>query len=120
MLIKAKYGVSLIGIMKHTQLLSMACLSEVVPASEKPSYFGYFGAAIGVGFIIGPIIGGFLLELTDGFRWICTLTSLIFILNACMHFNHNLQYSITYINVTPPSQAVIIFVSFSSAVDVLA
>ena len=36
-----------------------AYVSDVTAPEERGSYFGKFGAAAGVGFIIGPVIGGF-------------------------------------------------------------
>jgi len=36
-----------------------AYVSDVTTPEERSSYFGKFGAAAGVGFIIGPVIGGF-------------------------------------------------------------
>lgn len=72
------------GAMKHSQLLSMAYLTDIVPPEEKPSYFGFYGAGIGMGFIIGPIISGFLAELPDGFSWMCTVCSAMFVFNALL------------------------------------
>lgn len=36
-----------------------AYVSDVTAPEERGSYFGKFGAAAGVGFIVGPVIGGF-------------------------------------------------------------
>lgn len=36
-----------------------AYISDVTTPEERSSYFGKFGAAAGVGFIVGPVIGGF-------------------------------------------------------------
>src|SRR6266581_9416555 len=37
-----------------------AYIADVTKPEERGRYFGMFGAMIGVGFIIGPVIGGFL------------------------------------------------------------
>jgi len=36
-----------------------AYVSDVTEPEERAKFFGYFGAAAGVGFIVGPVIGGF-------------------------------------------------------------
>jgi len=43
---------------------------------------GRFNAASGVGFILGPVVGGYLTELEDGFYKTSFICASIFILNA--------------------------------------
>jgi len=72
------------GLVKHTQLLSTACISDETSPEQTSTYFGYMGAGIGIGFIVGPLIGGFLAELPNGFSWMCTVASLLFLVNAVL------------------------------------
>lgn len=72
------------GAMKHSQLLAMAYISDIVPTEERPTYFGFYGAGIGIGFIIGPVLSGFIVELPNGFSWLCTVCSVLFVINAAL------------------------------------
>ena len=40
-----------------------SAVADVVPPENRAQHFGYIGAAFGIGFIIGPAIGGILAEL---------------------------------------------------------
>ncbi|KAL4694469.1 hypothetical protein H8957_002438 [Semnopithecus entellus] len=70
------------GIFKHTLSISRALLSDVVPEKERPLVIGHFNTASGVGFILGPVVGGYLTELEDGFYLTAFICFLVFILNA--------------------------------------
>lgn len=70
------------GIFKHTLSISRALLSDVVPEKERPLVIGHFNTASGVGFILGPMVGGYLTELEDGFYLTAFICFLVFILNA--------------------------------------
>nr|XP_002757507.2 major facilitator superfamily domain-containing protein 9 [Callithrix jacchus] len=70
------------GIFKHTLSISRALLSDLVPEKERPLVIGHFNTASGVGFILGPVIGGYLTELEDGFYLTAFICFLVFILNA--------------------------------------
>jgi DHA1 family tetracycline resistance protein-like MFS transporter len=50
------------GIGASTMSTCNAYIADVIPAEERAQYFGLMGAAFGMGFIIGPVIGGFLGE----------------------------------------------------------
>ncbi|XP_009183126.1 major facilitator superfamily domain-containing protein 9 isoform X3 [Papio anubis] len=71
-----------VGIFKHTLSISRALLSDVVPEKERPLVIGHFNTASGVGFILGPVVGGYLTELEDGFYLTAFICFLVFILNA--------------------------------------
>lgn len=45
----------------------LAYVGDVLAPEERGKYFGIFGAAGGVGFIIGPVVGGLLSNL--GYQW---------------------------------------------------
>lgn len=79
----------LAGIFKHTQTISRALLSDLVSEKERPLVMGKLNTASGVGFILGPIVGGYLTELDGGFYLTAFICSSVFILNAGkLTFNH--------------------------------
>jgi len=45
----------------------LAYIGDVIAPEERGKYFGLFGAAGGIGFIIGPVVGG--LVSTLGYQW---------------------------------------------------
>ncbi len=51
------------GITAATQSTAMAYIADVSLAEEKAANFGLFGAAFGIGFVLGPLAGGILGEL---------------------------------------------------------
>lgn len=74
----------LAGIFKHTLSISRALLSDLVAEKERPLVIGQFNAASSVGFILGPMVGGYLTELEDGFYLTAFICFSVFILNAGM------------------------------------
>ncbi|XP_041127645.1 major facilitator superfamily domain-containing protein 9-like [Polyodon spathula] len=70
------------GIFKHSLSICRALLSDLVSESERPLVMGHFNAASSVGFILGPVVGGYLTELKGGFYISSFVCSSIFILNA--------------------------------------
>ncbi|NXJ66602.1 MFSD9 protein, partial [Rostratula benghalensis] len=71
-----------VGIFKHTLSISKALLSDLVSERDRPLVMGRFNAASGVGFILGPVVGGYLAELEDGFYQTSFVCASIFLLNA--------------------------------------
>lgn len=55
-------GQALAGIFGGTYGPAQAALADITKASDRARIFGYVGAAFGVGFTIGPVIGGLLGE----------------------------------------------------------
>lgn len=72
----------LAGIFKHTLSISRAMLSDLVPEKERPLVIGQLNTASSVGFILGPMVGGYLSELDGGFCLTCFICFSVFILNA--------------------------------------
>ncbi|XP_004417229.1 PREDICTED: major facilitator superfamily domain-containing protein 9 [Odobenus rosmarus divergens] len=71
-----------VGIFKHTLSISRALLSDLVAEKERPLVIGQFNAASSVGFILGPMVGGYLTELDGGFYLTAFICFSVFILNA--------------------------------------
>ncbi len=57
----------------------LAYIGDVLAPEERGRYFGIFGAAGGVGFIIGPVVGGFVANL--GYQWPAYLVASLTALN---------------------------------------
>lgn len=50
------------GITAATQSTAAAYIADITPGENKAARFGLMGAAFGVGFVLGPVIGGLLAE----------------------------------------------------------
>ena len=50
------------GITAATQATAAAFIADISPPEKKAQNFGLIGAAFGIGFVLGPIIGGLLAE----------------------------------------------------------
>ncbi|XP_039696057.1 major facilitator superfamily domain-containing protein 9 isoform X2 [Pteropus medius] len=57
-------------------------LARIPVEKERPLVMGQFNTASSVGFILGPMVGGYLTELDDGFYITCFICFSVFILNA--------------------------------------
>ncbi|NXN90494.1 MFSD9 protein, partial [Bombycilla garrulus] len=71
-----------VGVFKHTLSISKALLSDLVSERDRPLVMGRFNAASGVGFILGPVVGGYLAELEGGFYQTSFICASIFLLNG--------------------------------------
>lgn len=50
------------GITSATQATALAYISDISKPEEKAARFGLVGAAFGIGFVLGPVLGGLLAE----------------------------------------------------------
>jgi len=53
-------GQAVAGVFGGTYGAAQAALADITPAEDRARVFGYVGAAFGIGFVIGPAIGGYL------------------------------------------------------------
>ncbi|KAM9347446.1 major facilitator superfamily domain-containing protein 9 [Symphorus nematophorus] len=71
-----------VGLFKHSLSICRALLSDLVSESERPLVMGHFNAASSVGFILGPVVGGYLTEHEGGFYTSSFTCAAIFLTNA--------------------------------------
>ena len=57
-------GRALSGVFSATFVVASAYIADVTPMEERARGFGWMGAAFGVGFVVGPAIGGLLGEVS--------------------------------------------------------
>ncbi|XP_044261833.1 major facilitator superfamily domain-containing protein 9-like [Tribolium madens] len=74
----------LLGVTKHTQSICKAIITDLVPPCDRASALGRSTALGSLGFIIGPTLGGHLIELNNGFFYVCSFTSVLFIVNVAL------------------------------------
>ncbi|XP_066497035.1 major facilitator superfamily domain-containing protein 9 [Hoplias malabaricus] len=98
-----------VGLFKHSLSICRALLSDLVTETERPLVMGYFNAASSVGFILGPVVGGYLTEHEGGFYLSSFVCASIFILNAglvwMLPWNETLSHSIDANSNTNSSKA---------------
>ncbi|KAL0963496.1 hypothetical protein UPYG_G00307190 [Umbra pygmaea] len=73
-----------VGLFKHSLSICRALLSDLVSEEERPLVMGHFNAASSVGFILGPVVGGYLTEHEGGFYTSSFTCAAIFLLNAAL------------------------------------
>ncbi|KAK4288299.1 hypothetical protein Pmani_038665 [Petrolisthes manimaculis] len=72
------------GTFKHSQTICRALLADVTTSEDRSRVFGTFNATSSMGFIVGPMLGGHLSELHNGFALVCNLGAAIFIINCVL------------------------------------
>jgi len=53
-------GRAIAGITSANMAVATAYITDITPAAERAKRFGYFHAMFGIGFIVGPVLGGLL------------------------------------------------------------
>ncbi|XP_061547859.1 major facilitator superfamily domain-containing protein 9 isoform X2 [Phycodurus eques] len=71
-----------VGLFKHSLSICRALLADLVSEAERPLVMGHFNAASSVGFILGPVVGGYLTEHEGGFYTSAFACAGIFLINA--------------------------------------
>lgn len=74
----------LLGCFKHTQSLCKSIIADEVPPFEQAGAYGKLAAISGVGFIIGPVIGGHIADHEHGFSFITILIMVCFWINIAV------------------------------------
>ncbi|XP_064077840.1 major facilitator superfamily domain-containing protein 9-like isoform X3 [Macrobrachium nipponense] len=74
------------GVFKHSQTLCRAVLADVTPPEDRSRVFGIFNATSSMGFIVGPMLGGHLSELKDGFSIVCNLGAVFFLVDFVIYW----------------------------------
>lgn len=69
------------GVFKHSQTMCRAVLVDVTGVQDRSHVFGTFNATSSMGFIVGPMLGGHLSELPNGFTVVCNLAAALFIVD---------------------------------------
>jgi len=73
--------------------LAMSIVGDVIPPSDRGRYQGYFGAVFGFASVIGPLIGGFLVD-EASWRWVFYVNLPIgavalVVINRVLKLDHN-------------------------------
>ncbi|XP_042175815.1 major facilitator superfamily domain-containing protein 9 [Oncorhynchus tshawytscha] len=71
-----------VGLFKHSLSICRALLSDLVSEVERPLVMGHFNVASSMGFILGPVVGGYLTEHDGGFYTASFTCAAIFLLNT--------------------------------------
>ncbi|XP_014029867.1 major facilitator superfamily domain-containing protein 9 [Salmo salar] len=71
-----------VGLFKHSLSICRALLSDLVSEVERPLVMGHFNVASSMGFILGPVVGGYLTEHEGGFYTSSFTCAAIFLLNT--------------------------------------
>lgn len=73
-----------IGFIKHTQLLCKNYIEENIDENTHIEDFGKLSGFTSLGYIVGPIIGGYIIDRENGFHHMSCLAGFFFALNAVL------------------------------------
>jgi len=110
------------GVFGSVMALSMACIADVTANTERSKNMGLVGAAIGLGFIIGPFLGGMCGILGNKLGSVPPLGSSFAAIGACVLCTGNLFTAIFYLKesfVPSPTTSQTTFHSFLSKISAL-
>ncbi|XP_026281292.1 major facilitator superfamily domain-containing protein 9 [Frankliniella occidentalis] len=74
----------LLGCCKHTQSLCKSIIADEVPPYEQAGAYGKLAAISGLGFIVGPVIGGHIADHEHGFSFITMIILVCFWINIAV------------------------------------
>ncbi|KAG8312167.1 major facilitator superfamily domain-containing protein 9-like [Homalodisca vitripennis] len=77
---------SVLGAAQHTMMLCQAYIADIVPVNKQPAVNGLTNAFMAFSFMIGPIIGGHVMEIDGGFQYLTAIVSLMLIFNSAIVF----------------------------------
>lgn len=70
-----------VGFIKHTQTICKALIADSLPIEQQAAAYGQSSGYGMLGFVIGPILGGHISEMNNGFFYVCCFTSFLFVIN---------------------------------------
>lgn len=73
--------ISSTGLTGHIQILVRAIVACKVPDTQKNDAFAKMGAAAGLSFVVGPLLGGILNSTSDGFFKIAVVLNIFAAIN---------------------------------------
>ncbi|KAF4035824.1 Major Facilitator Superfamily [Phytophthora infestans] len=72
------------ALFKHTLDIIKVAITDGEEADKRSASIGRLNAAANAGFIIGPVIGGFVSSVPNGFNYTTLLTTVLFGVNYCL------------------------------------
>ncbi|KAK9679015.1 Major Facilitator Superfamily [Popillia japonica] len=74
----------ILGFIKHTQTICKALIADSLPIEQQAAAYGQSSGYGMLGFVIGPILGGHISEMNNGFFYVCCFTSFLFVINMTL------------------------------------
>lgn len=72
------------ALFKHTLDLIKVAVADAEPPATRSAAIGRLNAAANAGFILGPVVGGYISALPHGFRYTALLTAAVFAVNYAL------------------------------------
>ena len=100
-------------------VISMAAVADVIPPANRGRYQGLFGGVFGLATVIGPLIGGFLVQHAS-WRWIFYINLplglfALLVIGAVFHSsNKRSQHQIDWLGAIYLSMALLCIILFTS------
>lgn len=66
-------GASKVSWVGGLMVVTIAAVGDIIPPRDRGRYQGFIGAIFGVSTVVGPLLGGFIVE-NSSWRWIFTST----------------------------------------------
>ncbi|KRT81506.1 membrane transporter, partial [Oryctes borbonicus] len=74
----------ILGFIKHTQTICKALIADLLPMEKQAAAYGQSSGYGMLGFVIGPVLGGHISEMNNGFFYVCCFTSMLFVGNILL------------------------------------